>query len=404
MRHLAAFLTRVGVFVVLGSVQRAIVLSNPVLHGLDTRILISSLQIFLVGSMLALYVACHWMFAIMHINAPYSNVHLACDDSPSMHGEVASQVSQGLVAQQVVIFADRDALSRHVMRVYLVGFLLYATVFCFNYTATAVIFHMSTGVLLGFLTRSVQTAHPSTLTVMFSFLVSSIVVLTYIDLATRGWSITDPKDIVTGVVMPVVVGFAWVSGLCFGDNNRFCVEMSREAFPVCCMCVMPVIWAAPFAQWTRVFDEFDASTFMLVLVVEPIAKFLSIYVLMISLQTQNVLDISLVICSVAQGELLLDQLSIDSAGGRLTTARLVLVVIVLTTRTLQYCYIDLNNLCERSMSPLNSPSGSCAGAHKMHYNPDLNTDSDLHFSKDLNADSDLTSLENQQQTHYPTRP
>lgn len=368
MRRFAAFLTRLVVFGCLVWVQRAIVLGNPVLHDLDTRILISSLQVFLVGCILWLYFTCKWMFEIMHVTGPYSNVHLAVDETQSMHGEAASQVSQGLVAQQVVIFVDRGALSHHVMRVYVVGFMLYATVFCFNYTTTAIFFHTSTGVVLGFLIRNLHFTRLTTLVVLFACMFACVLVLTYIDLAARGCILHRFQDVLTGVVVPIVVGCAWVSGLCFGENNRHCVEMATEAFPVCCLCVVPVMWATPFERWDHTFSEFDAGSFVLVLLVEPILKFMSIYVLMISLQTQNVLDIVLVMCSTAQGELLLDEVSPYEVNW-LATTRLIIVAIVLVMRTLQYCYIDAINLCNPPHG-LSSPSNSCADEYGSPHAPD----------------------------------
>ena len=363
MRRLAAFITRVVVFAFLGWVQHAVLSSNGILHKLDTRIIVSSLQIFLVGCIIGLYFACRWMFEIMHINAPYRNVHSATDDTPSMHGETASQVSQGLVVQQVVIFADRDALSRHVMRVYLVGFLLHATVFCFNYTSTAVLFHTSTGAVLGYLIRAVHYARHTSLTVIFACTLTLMLVLTYISLAESDWTVHEPRDVITGIVMPILVGFAWTSGLCFSENNRYCVEMCTEAFPVCCLCVVPVMWATPFTTWETTFEQFDALSLVLLLLVEPVAKFMSIYVLMISLQTQNVLDIVLVLCGVAQAELVSHDFSPLAAGWSATT-RLVLISLLLSMRSVTYCYADLVQVCNRASQGVSSPVGSYAGERK----------------------------------------
>lgn len=368
MRRLAAFLTRVVVFAFLGWVQHGVLSNNKILHQLDTRIIVSSLQIFLVGCMIGLYFACRWMFAIMHINAPYNNLHSTADDTPSMHGETASQVSQGLVAQQVVIFADRDALSRHVMRVYLVGFLLHATVFCFNYTSTAVLFHTSTGAVLGYLIRAVQYARHTTMTVIYACTLTLMVVLTYVSLAASDWTAHEPRDVITGIVMPIIVGFAWTSGLCFSDNNRYCVEMCTEAFPVCCLCVVPVMWATPLTTWETTFEQFDATSLITLLLVEPIAKFMSICVLIVSLQTQNMLDIVLVICGVAQAELLFHDLSPLAAGWSAST-RLVLISLILSMRSVTYCYTDLAQMCDRAPHDISSPVGSYAGEHKTQCTP-----------------------------------
>jgi hypothetical protein len=368
MRRLAAFLTRAIVFALLGCVQHSLFSNKQSLQDLDTRIILSSMQIFLVSCFLCLYFTCRWMFAIMHINTPYRNVQMSTDDTPSLHGETASQVSQGLVAQQVVIFADRDALSRHVMRVYIVGFMLHATVFCFNYTLTAVLFHTSTGAVLGYLTRALQYTRHTTLTLLFACTFTVVVVLTYIDLESRDLMVHDFRDVVTGIVLPIVVGFAWTSGFCFGESNRYCVEMSTEAFPVCCLCVVPVMWATPFDVWESTFAYFDTTSLLVLLLVEPVAKFMSIYVLMISLQTQNVLDIVLVLCAVAQAEVLMDEFSPFTVSWSATT-RLVLVSLLLAIRTINYCYIDISHLCNNRSHAISSPEDPFADEHKSPNTP-----------------------------------
>ena len=159
MRRVAAFLTRFGVFALLAYVQALMASLSPVITRLDTRLLLSSCQIAIFAGFLFVYLICRWIFEIMHSSRLY-NVTMQRDDFgetcdildvspsleqtdegeaafnmqqlPNVHTETASQLSRGLIAQQVVIFPSRDALGSHIIRIYGIGFLLWATVYCFN--------------------------------------------------------------------------------------------------------------------------------------------------------------------------------------------------------------------------------------------------------------------------------
>ena len=150
MKRLAAFLTRLLVFSMLAVVQRLIFDASPdPLRESFNRMVVGSCQVLIIFSVYLLVQICRWIFNVINAQGTYNNVstnNLECDeilrhgDALSMHAETASVLSTGLIANKVIIFANRDALSQHVMRVYFTGFLLWCTSsYCFSYMESQVL-------------------------------------------------------------------------------------------------------------------------------------------------------------------------------------------------------------------------------------------------------------------------
>ena len=88
MRRVAAFLTRLGVFVLLAYIQSLMVSLDAVILQLDARLLLSSCQIAIFGGMLTVYLLCRWIFEIMHTSRMYNNVNM--DSVNQAHNDLAS--------------------------------------------------------------------------------------------------------------------------------------------------------------------------------------------------------------------------------------------------------------------------------------------------------------------------
>ena len=377
MRRVAAFLTRFGVFALLAYVQALMASLSPVITRLDTRLLLSSCQIAIFAGFLFVYLICRWIFEIMHSSRLY-NVTMQRDDFgetcdildvspsleqtdegeaafnmqqlPNVHTETASQLSRGLIAQQVVIFPSRDALGSHIIRIYGIGFLLWATVYCFNYTIGYIFFHTSTGFVVGYILR-IFLEHGSLIPTFYCAILALLTCTTYIQLAvkedeTSQWMPMDVKDVFFGVLTPIAVGFAWASGLLFGSSNAFCLSMARESFPVCLLCVMPIMWSSPADSFQHLFLFFEIDMYLLSILVEPTAKFLAIYTMLISLQTGNTIDVVIVITCVAHGQIFV-AMGWNKSTTPLLIIQLILASMLLLLRFIQYCYTDVFHMVQR---------------------------------------------------------
>ena len=380
MRRVAAFLTRLGVFAALAYIQTLMVSINTVILQLDARLLLSSCQIAIFSGMLLVYLLCRWIFEIMHASKSYNNVNsdlfgpgsdeinslggipeeetmhdssLHSQTCTNIHVETASQISKGLIANRVVIFADREALSSHVMQIYWIGFLLWATVYCFNYTIGYIFFHTSTGFVVGYILRVLLTQE-SLIISFYCCIMSILTIVTFIHFFVKMQSepmsmAVNVKDVVVGVLSPIGIGIAWASGLLFGTDNRFCLSMAKEAFPVCLLCVLPIMWATPVDSFQHIFMFFEVDMFLLSFLVEPSIKFMAIYIMIISLQTNNSLDIVIAVTFVAHG-----QVVSDFDWNKTTTPLFIIQVIFLgllvLLRLFQYLYTDIYYFMQESKS------------------------------------------------------
>jgi hypothetical protein len=382
MRRVAAFLTRLGVFAALAYVQALMGSLNPEIMQLDTRLLLSSCQIAIFAGMLGVYMTCRWIFSIMHSSRLYTPTNNASeftesgsmlDDSlhadeiqqrvfdmpplphlPNVHTETASQISKGLVAQNVVIFADRDALGRHILQIYCLGFLLWATVYCFNYTLGYIFFHTSTGFILGYILK-IFWEYDSLILSFYCGMLGLLASVTYIEFAVKQksndhWISMDVKDVLVGVCTPICIGIAWTSGFFFGSNNKFCLAMATEAFPVCLLCVMPIIWASPIESFQHFFLGFQIEMYLLSILVEPAIKFLAIYTMLLSLQTGNTIDVVIVVTCVAHVQMFVD-VAWNEDATPLLIIEVILVSMLLVLRLMQYCYTDVFYLLQRRSQP-----------------------------------------------------
>jgi hypothetical protein len=346
MRRLITFGTRLLVFAMLAYIQVRMNEHNEAIQNLDFRILINACQVCLFGVVLWVYMSCKWIFDIMHSTGHYNNMYQDTTfENNSVHFDSASQVSRGMIAHQVVIFANRTDLSNHVMRVYAVGMLVYATVYCFNYTVGFVFFHASTGFVLGYIIYVFMSkTKTSTINTLYCSALTILTVMTYVQLIIteiQENSYRDLKDVIVWILSPVVVGLLWISGWCFGDENKYCLSMAWEAFPVVSLCVLPIIWATPYEYLQGIFAQFDGVMYVYVLIFEPISKFVAIYVMMISLQTQNALDIVISVCGVAHGQLYVPS-NQEVMLGSISTLSTIVVVSIVVLRAVQYMYTDLH--------------------------------------------------------------
>jgi len=411
MRRVVTFAVRLGVFVFMAYIQHLMTTLDTDLLQLNTRMLLSSCQVFIFQCMLAIYFVCVWIFEILNTSRLYNNVLAEADlhsmheenvseqadrladrmadriavkmedrirdrvgekvgdrirdkmqdrtqdrmfpesdnidmDAPSIHLETASCVSRGLIASKVVIFPDRQALSNHILRVYCVGFLLWTTVYCFNYTVGYILFHTSTGFVLGFMLHGLF-ARDSILTYFYYILFCILTVIAYLQLAMGVRDVyiaSDVKDVTLQIVIPILVGMAWSSELMFGAHNKFCRSMASEAFPICVLCVLPVLVASPSSDYEYIFQFFTIEMYLLTLIVEPMAKFLAIYTMVVSIQTKNTLDVVIAVVSVAHGQFFMHSLDFGNA---LQVIQLILLCILLLMRVIQYCFTDAYHLFSR---------------------------------------------------------
>ena len=148
--------------------------------------------------------------------------------------------------------------------------------------------------------------------------------------------------------------------------------MAAEAFPVCLLCVMPIMWASPLESFQHFFMSFEIEMYLLSILVEPAIKFLAIYTMLISLQTGNTIDVVIVVTCVAHVQMFVD-FAWNEGATPLLIIEVILVSMLLVLRLMQYCYTDVFYFLQRRSkggydtremdcnSAKATPPASCAG-------------------------------------------
>ena len=356
MKRLAAFLTRLLVFSMLAVVQRLIFDASPdPLRESFNRMVVGSCQVLIIFSVYLLVQICRWIFNVINAQGTYNNVstnNLECDEilrygeARSMHAETASVLSTGLIANKVIIFANRDALSQHVMRVYFTGFLLWCTSsYCFSYMESQVLLWVSVGFFIGYACLHVnKTMHKIDL--FYEMSVLALIITTFVSFPL--WYMQPWKTYIVSILTPFLVGFFWMSGCLHAWKHDHLLETTVEALPVLLMALFPalILATAPSTDHLeRLFYSMDIKLLFYVFALEPIFKFFSIYIMIVSLQSKKKLDLLLTFNVVVQSQTL--NMSDFSGAFGADSVRIWLVLILLVLRVIQCLYVDCNDFHQR---------------------------------------------------------
>ena len=359
MKRTAAFMTRLVVFGLLAVVQRLIFDASPdTLLESFNRMILGSCQVLIFFAIYLLVQMCRWIFSVINAQGMYNNVStntLDCsdmlnyEDGQSIHAETASVLGTGLVANKVVIFANRSALSQHVMRVYFTGFLLWCTSsYCFSYMESQVLLWVSVGFFIGYSCLHVRKA-VSKINLLYEMLVLVLIGMTFSSFSV--WYVQNWKTYMVNVITPFLVGFFWMSGCFHAWNHDHLLETTIEALPVLLMALFPVLILATAPSTDhleRLFYSMDLKLVLYVFALEPSFKFFSIYIMIISLQSKKTLDLLLTFNVVVQSQTL--DLSDFSGVFGVDSVRIWLVLSLIVLRIIHCLFVDCHFFHQRSNS------------------------------------------------------
>lgn len=317
MMIMLAFLCRLLVFVLLSIFSTLANREyNLTLYG---RILISTLQVFIFCTGMMVYEVCGWIMRGMSSVDLYTTVDegrtggVEMDGSENQHdmvgegdrGDSASVVSVVLedgTASQVahmshsIVFADGKALRDHVWWVYLLGILMFSTIYCLDFTLLSVSFFFSIGLLLGWMVQSVYRFRESTLSKflrLLYFIFIGLLVLLYVGTHR---SLLDPgaemrsRDAMIVIVTPTLTGMGWMY-----MPHKEMTKTIQTSFFTCCLLCLPVLVIVDTSQFQTIFDAAPPEVLVYLLAVEPILKAMAVYTIALSLEMGRKLDLLIVL-------------------------------------------------------------------------------------------------------------
>jgi len=271
---------------------------------LYSRLLISSLQVWISCGCLALYEVCMCLIGGMVSIDVYRNVEeMTPEDPPATDCDVHAPASDEVLSMapsaaptEKIVFATARDLRRHVWAVYCLGVLTWCSVFSMDYTLLSASFFFTMGMLFGWAVFSCSQGRENTMSIllrMFYFVMLTLLVGTYLGSHRQ---ILDPetqfasRDAVVAVLIPFGTGIGWMS-----MPRAELTTTLHSSFFTCCLLSLPLMVIVDTQQFQAIFEAAPVAVLVYLLVIEPLLKAMAIFTLALSLQTGRRLDILIVL-------------------------------------------------------------------------------------------------------------
>ena len=317
MIMIVAFLCRLLVFVTLS------VLSTMANRGhsmtMYSRVKISTIQVFIFAAAATTFVTCRWILGAMHNVKVYKTleekalevkVDGTCieeqttpvsgnenrDSENYPHLDTQSQTTH--VSATITFHGERE-LRSHIFWMYYLGMIVYCTIFCLDFTLLSVSFFFSVGMGSGWImfpVRRFSQQMSSTCLKMLYVLFLGLLTGTYLNFHheilepnTRMWH----RESLTAVLLPLVAGASWMR-----IPHEGLVNSLKASFVTCVLLCLPIVLTTSMEQMQQELSTTPMSVVMYLLLLEPMLKFMAMYSIALSLQTERRLEILVVLMVV----------------------------------------------------------------------------------------------------------
>ena len=296
MKHVLIFLMRVVIFHAILLCKLYVRNQYHLEYTLDTQLLLSCLQMCLVCSGIVLYRLCTFIVYTISDGLYYNTI----DDRDREMGEKDVELDDVVCTEQtvrvdVVVFADARALGIYVWKIHATGLLLWGTFYSFDLSTGLAYYSFVVGLLVGWLGRLWQTgrgAQAGMLNVTLCFVYTALytAILAINQPVVDGWSV---QIAMYGTVLPVLFGVAWMA---FAEHPD--VMQNSESAAVTCLLMCVLIMSTSDWVVLRAMLACERVLFVYLLVFEPFAKFLALYIIVLSVYTRHKQQILFVFVSV----------------------------------------------------------------------------------------------------------
>jgi hypothetical protein len=341
MNHLLAFFCRCllfAVFVVTSKLE-----SQTVTLDIMQRVVVSCMQICLLAFVWVVYECC--VFIIRSITTSRHYEHVTRDES-------------GLdELDELITFDNKKGLQAYIREVHIVGVVLWSTMLCSDYALDQTSFTFLLGMLVGNVMSVAQKVYGGDRVLkgsMPSFVVYWILIGTLVlfYLVRDGQGVvqyteeqlgitvvkrmdwTALMQVVNVLIAPLSSGMTWT----YWVDSRTLLDHYPTSVYSCVLLSIPVMMAMDREFYTNLFVQYDTLATVHLFVSEPLLKFMTMYVLTLSLEVDSVLDVLVVnaavsgICYVIYGQ---HNELFDASVGLLLTLLLIFHLSKLTMLTLQ---------------------------------------------------------------------
>lgn len=302
---------------VIAFICRALLLSVYVVLGrfeheatrLDTaeRAVVTCLQVCLLGAAWLVFEVCAFVIRVLSGRVAYRPVPAPkLDACPPDSASVAS-------AADGVSFDSRAALGRYVAQVHLIGIVVWTTMLSIDYALTQASFSFMLGMLLGNVAWVLagppgRAGMPFAVIALYWALTGALCVLylahdgldalaeteTELGMAPSRFEWSHTIVALTVLLSPASCGFSWTAWM----DARAVLAHYHTSLYTCVILSLPVLVFVRGSYVATILSRYSAPWLAHVVVTEPVLKFMTIYVMTLSLDAESVVEMLTVNASV----------------------------------------------------------------------------------------------------------
>jgi hypothetical protein len=320
MNDIIAFFSRCllyTVFVVVSKVENTVVEFD-----MFERVVLTCLQICVLCAAWVVYECCAFIIRAVSRRAPYEALGGAPAEAETetealakAGAEAGTEVEAAAPADARITFESKGALRKYITQVHMVGLVLWSTMLCSDYALDQTAFMFLLGMLIGNVATVAFKVHEKQMRAgkmrMYAVYWALIGVLVVMYLVHDGskaieytedqlgiqpshlaW--TDALWLVNVLVSPLSCGCTWT----FWVDASTLLEHYPTSVYTCLLLSIPVLMSVDRTYITHICTQYNALVTVHLFVTEPVLKFMTMYVLTLSLEVESVVDVLVVNAAV----------------------------------------------------------------------------------------------------------
>ena len=315
MNDIIAFFSRCllyAVFVVVSKIE-----NTHVGFDMFERVVVTCVQICVLCAAWVVYECC--AFIIRSVSRRVAYEHVLMDDAKSTESEAlepSPSVLDPVLADTSVTLEDANALRKYITQVHVIGIVLWSTMLCSDYALDQTAFMFLLGMLLGNMATVAFKVHErhmrmakvrmySVYWVLVGGLVSmylvhdwsQIISYTEDQLGIQATNVTwtDALWVVNVLLSPLSCGCTWTFWV---DGNTLLQHYPSSVY-TCLLLSIPVLMSVEHGYVSSLCQRHNVWVTLHLFVTEPVLKFMTMYVLTLSLQVESVIDVLVVNAAVS---------------------------------------------------------------------------------------------------------
>ena len=312
MNDIIAFFSRCllyAVFVVVSKVE-----NTHVEFDMFERVVVTCVQICLLCAAWVVYECCAFIIRSVSRRAAYE--HVLMEDAKAAGEAPEPEGADAVLADARVTFDNAAALRKYITQVHMVGIVLWSTMLCSDYALDQTAFMFLLGMLLGNVATVAVKVHEKRMRmpkvrmygvywVLIGALVSmylvhdwtQIISYTEEQLGIQATNVTwtDALWVVNVLISPLSCGCTWTFWV---DGNTLLQHYPTSVY-TCVLLSIPVLMSVERGYVSGLCQRHNAWVTVHLFVTEPVLKFMTMYVLTLSLQVESVIDVLVVNAAVS---------------------------------------------------------------------------------------------------------